>query len=192
MVGACRPPSASPSTAATESPGPAVLTFCALGASVEPPMGTRTGVALAASVALAAAANAHSATFTVTRTDDPVPGACDSDSSLREAVRAVDAGSGGDTIAIPAGRFRLMIDGSGIDRVLDLASGVTALIADVTVTGGLVDGGGGGIASAGTLTLLRDTIANNEAITAGNNAGGGLDSAGILAVTQSTISGNRA
>jgi CSLREA domain-containing protein len=186
-------------------------------------MRTRTGVALAASVALAAAANAHAATFTVTRLDDPVPGACDSDCSLREAVRAVNAGSGGDTIGIPAGRFRLtiagagedaaatgdldltrsvtitgagarqtVIDGSGIDRVFDVASGVTALIADVTVTGGLVDGGGGGIASAGTLTLLRDTIANNEAIAAGNNAGGGLDSAGILAVTQSTISGNRA
>jgi CSLREA domain-containing protein len=186
-------------------------------------MRIRTGVALAASVALAAAANAHAATFTVTRTDDPVPGACDSDCSLREAVRAVDAGSGGDAIAIPAGRFRLtiagtgedaaatgdldltksvtitgagarqtLIDGSGIDRVFDVASGVTALIADVTVTGGLVDGGGGGIASAGTLTLLRDTIANNEAIAAGNNAGGGLDSAGILAVTQSTISENRA
>jgi len=186
-------------------------------------MRIRTGVALAASVALAAAANAHAATFTVTRTDDPVPGACDSDCSLREAVRAVDAGSGGDAIAIPAGRFRLtiagtgedaaatgdldltksititgagarqtVIDGLGIDRVFDVASGVTALIADVTVTGGLVDGGGGGIASAGTLTLLRDAIANNEAITAGNNAGGGLDSAGILAVTQSTISGNRA
>jgi CSLREA domain-containing protein len=186
-------------------------------------MRIRTGVALAASVALAAAANAHAATFTVTRTDDPVPGACDSDCSLREAVRAVNAGSGGDTIAVPAGRFWLtiagagedaaatgdldltksvtitgagarqtLIDGSGIDRVFDVASGVTALIVDVTVTGGLVDGGGGGIASAGTLTLLRDTIANNEAIAAGNNAGGGLDSAGILAVTQSTISENRA
>ncbi|MDP9231778.1 MAG: right-handed parallel beta-helix repeat-containing protein, partial [Actinomycetota bacterium] len=186
-------------------------------------MRTRTGVALAASVALAAAANAHATTFTVTRLDDPMPGVCDSDCSLREAVRAVDAGSGGDTIALPAGRFRLtiagagedaaatgdldltksvtitgagarqtLIDGTGIDRVFDVASGVTALIADVTVTGGLVNGDGGGIASAGTLTLLRDAITNNEAITAGNNGGGGVDSTGILAVTQSTISGNRA
>jgi CSLREA domain-containing protein len=186
-------------------------------------MRIRTGVALAASVALAAAANAHAATFTVTRLDDPVPGACDSDCSLREAVRAVNAGSGGDTIAVPAGRFRLtiagagedaaatgdldltksvtiqgagtrqtLIDGSVIDRVFDVASGVTALIADVTVTGGLVDGNGGGIASAGTLTLLRDTIADNEATTVGNNPGGGVSSSGIVTVTQSTISGNRA
>ena len=186
-------------------------------------MRIRTGVALAASVALAAAANTHAATFTVTRLDDPAPGACDSDCSLREAVRAVDAGSGGDTISLPAGRFRLtiagagedaaatgdldltksvtitgagarqtLIDGSGIDRVFDIASGVTALITDVTVTGGLVDGGGGGIASAGTLTLLRDTIVNNEATAAGNNSGGGVNSSGILTVTQSTIAGNRA
>lgn len=186
-------------------------------------MRIRTGVALAASVALAATANAHASTFTVTRLDDPAPGACDSDCSLREAVRAVDAGSGGDTIAIPGGRFRLtiagagedaaatgdldltksvtiqgagarqtLIDGSGVDRVFDVASGVTALIADVTVTGGLVNDGGGGINSAGTLTLLRDTIASNEAIAAGNNAGGGVSSSGILTVTQSTISGNRA
>lgn len=186
-------------------------------------MRIRTGVALAASVALAAAANAHAATLTVTRLDDPVPGACDSDCSLREAVRAADAGSGGDTIELPAGRFRLtiagagedaaaagdldltksvtitgagarqtVIDGSGIDRVFDVASGVTALIADVTITGGLVDGGGGGINSAGTLTLLRDTIANNEALASGNQAGGGVYSGSILTVTQSTISGNRA
>jgi CSLREA domain-containing protein len=186
-------------------------------------MRIRTGVALAALVALAAAANSHAATFTVTRLDDPAPGACDSDCSLREAVRAVDAGSGGDTIAIPAGRFRLtiagaaedagatgdldltksvtiqgagarqtLIDGSGIDRVFDVGSGVTALIADVTVTGGLVDGNGAGIASSGTLTLLRDTIADNEATTAGNNPGGGVSSSGIVTVTQSTISGNRA
>jgi CSLREA domain-containing protein len=186
-------------------------------------MRIRTGVALAASVALAAAANAHAATFTVTRLDDPAPGACDSDCSLREAVRAANAGSGGDTIELPAGRFRLtiagagedaaatgdldvtksvtitgagarqtLIDGSGIDRVFEVASGVTALIADVTVTGGLVNGDGGGIANSGTLTLLRDTIANNEAILAGNHAGGGVDSASILIVTQSAISGNRA
>ena len=186
-------------------------------------MRIRTGVALAASVALTAAANGHAATFTVTRLDDPAPGACDSDCSLREAVRAANAGLGGDTIAIPAGRFRLtiagaaenaaatgdldltksvtiqgagarqtLIDGSGIDRVFDVASGVTTLIADVTVTGGLVDGNGGGIASAGTLTLLRDTIADNEATTVGNNPGGGVSSSGIVTVTQSTISGNRA
>jgi CSLREA domain-containing protein len=131
-------------------------------------MRVRIGVVLVAAVALATAVDAHSATFTVTRTDDnPLPSACDSDCSLREAVLAVDAGSGGDTIALPAGHYRLSIagtgedaaakgdldltknvtitgagarsttiDGLGVDRVLDVATGVTAVVTDVTVTGG--------------------------------------------------------
>ena len=175
---------------------------------------------LVAVVALATAVDAHSATFTVMRTDDPQPGACDSDCSLREAVLAADAGSGGDTIVLPAGHFRLgiagtaedaaatgdldltknvtiagagaratTIDGLGIDRVLDVASGVTAAVKDVTITGGLLAGDGAGIRNAGTLTLLRDTIAGNRA----QGFGGGVASSGpSLAVTQSTIAGNQA
>jgi CSLREA domain-containing protein len=186
-------------------------------------MRIRTGVVLAASVALAAAANAHAATFTVTRLDDPAPGACDSDCSLREAVRAANAGSGGDTISIPAGHIRLriagpgedagatgdldltksvtiagsgaratVIDADGGDRVFDIKTGVTALISDVTLTGGFVDGNGGGIASAGLLTLLRDTVSGNHALLASNGNGGGIDSSGTLTLTQTEVSGNGA
>ena len=183
-------------------------------------MRARIGVALAASVALAAAANAHAATFTVTRPDDPAPGACDSDCSLREAVLALDVGSGGDTIVLPGGRYRLAIpgtgedaaakgdldltknatitgagarsttiDGLGVDRVLDVATGVTAVVTDVTVTGGQVAGDGAGIRNAGTLTLVRDAIVGNHAL----GVGGGVSSSGpALAVTQSTVSGNQA
>src|SRR5262245_50505523 len=134
-------------------------------------MGFRIGVVLASVVALTAAVNAQAATFSVTRTDDPSPGPCDSDCPLREAVLAVDAGSGGDTISLPAGHYRLgiagtgedaaakgdldlrknativgagaratTIDGLGLDRVLDVASGVTAAISDVTVNGGQATG----------------------------------------------------
>src|SRR5829696_8537656 len=187
------------------------------------PMRIRTGVALAASVALAAAANANAATFTVTRVDDPVPGACDSDCSLREAVLAADAGSGGDTISIPAGRYGLriagtgedaaatgdldltrsvtisgsgaratVIDAGGGDRVFDVKAGVTASISDVTITGGFINGNGGGIASAGVLTLVRDTVSGNHALLASNGNGGGIDSNGTLTVTQTEISGNGA
>jgi CSLREA domain-containing protein len=186
-------------------------------------MRIRTGVALAASVALAAAANAHAATFTVTRPDDPAPGACDSDCSLREAVRAVNGGSGGDTISIPAGHYRLTIAGPGEDaaasgdldltksvtiagsgaratvidagdgdRVFDVRGGITALISDVTIAGGFVDGNGGGIASTGVLTLLRDTVSANHALLASNGNGGGIDSNGALTLTQTEISGNGA
>jgi CSLREA domain-containing protein len=183
----------------------------------------RSGVALAASVALAAAANAHAATFTVTRLDDPAPGACDSDCSLREAVRAANAGSGGDTISIPAGHYRLtiagpgedaaatgdldlaksvtvagsgaratVIDAGGGDRVFDVKAGLTASISDVTITGGFVDGNGGGIASAGSLTLVRDTVAGNSALLASNGNGGAIDSAGTLTLSETEISGNAA
>jgi CSLREA domain-containing protein len=173
--------------------------------------------------AFAFAANAHAATFVVTRGDDPLPGACDSDCSLREAVLAANAGPGGDTIDLPAGLFRLgragpnenagstgdldltksvlltgagarstILDAAGLDRVFDIAPGVTALLADVTITGGFVDGNGGGIQNAGTLTLLRATIAGNEARTATSRSGGGIASSGTLVVTRSTIAGNRA
>jgi CSLREA domain-containing protein len=186
-------------------------------------MRTRIGVALAASVALAAAANAHATTFTVTRLDDPVPGTCDSDCSLREAVLASNGGSGGDTIVLPRGLFRLTrggagedasstgdldltknvtitgagarlttIDAAGTDRVFDVKAGVAALIADVTVTGGFVDGDGGGIESAGVLTLVRDAVRGNEALRSSNAAGGGIDSTGTLTLTDSTVAGNLA
>jgi CSLREA domain-containing protein len=97
-------------------------------------MRIRTGVALAASIAFAAAANAHAATFTVTRLDDPAPGACDSDCSLREAVRAANAGSGGVTISIPAGHYLLRIAGPGEDAA---ATGDLDLTKSVPVVGNL-------------------------------------------------------
>ena len=183
-------------------------------------MRVRIGVVLVAVVALATAVDAHSATFGVTRTDDPAPGACDSDCSLREAVIAVDAGSGGDTIVLPGGQYRLSIPGTGedaavkgdldltknvtitgagarsttidalgLDRVLDVATGVTALVAEVTVTGGQVAGDGAGIRNAGTLTLIRDAVVGNHAL----GVGGGVSSSGpALVVTQSAVAGNQA
>ncbi len=186
-------------------------------------MRARTGVALVLAVAFAAAANAQAATYVVTRADDPAPGACDSDCSLREAVMAANAGPGGDTIDVPTGRVRLarsgpnedaaatgdldltksvlltgagaratIVDAAGLDRVFQVEPGVTALLADLTVTGGFVDGDGGGIQNAGTLTLLRATVSENEARAGTNRNGGGIASSGTLVVTQATIAGNRA
>ena len=186
-------------------------------------MRVRAGVAVAVWVVLAGAPNAAAATFAVTRTDDPAPGACDSDCSLREAVLAADAGSGGDMIVLPGGHYRLtipgpgedaaatgdldltrsvlltgsgarstIVDASALDRVFDVQPGVTALLADLTVTGGFVDGDGGGIQNSGTLTLLRATVSGNEARMATSRIGGGVESSGTLVVTQSTIVGNRA
>jgi CSLREA domain-containing protein len=187
-------------------------------------MRARTGVALLAfALAFAAAARAHAATYVVTRSDDPAPGACDSDCSLREAVLAADAGAGGDTIELPAAHIRLgragtgedaaatgdldltrsvvvtgagarstLVDAAGLDRVFDIRPGATVLLADLAVTGGAVDGDGGGIENLGTLTLLRTAVTANEARLSTSRNGGGIASSGTLVVTQSTIAGNRA
>src|SRR5439155_19826905 len=105
-------------------------------------MRVRAGVAFALWVALAGVPNAAAATFAVTRTDDPVPGACDSDCSLREAVLAANAGSGGDTIVLPAGHYRLTISGPGEDAAatgdLDLTTSV--MIAGAGARSTVIDG----------------------------------------------------
>lgn len=55
---------------------------------------------------LASMADAHAATFIVTRGDDPVPGVCASgDCSLREALDAAVATPGEDTIVLGAGQY---------------------------------------------------------------------------------------
>jgi CSLREA domain-containing protein len=77
---------------------------------------------------------AHAATFTVTRTDDPVPNGCTAtDCSLREAVNAANARAGADTIVLRAATYNLTrVDASPdtreddrgplwIDERLDLA-----------------------------------------------------------------------
>ena len=140
------------------------------------------------------------------------------DCSLREAVLAANADPDSDAILLPAGHFRLtipgpgvdategdlnlaedvtitgvgarltVIDAQGLDRVFDIAIGITAEIDDVTVTGGQTSFDGAGISSAGTLTLLRDTVSANSA----GGHGGGISSLYALSVEQSTISANRA
>jgi CSLREA domain-containing protein len=165
--------------------------------------------------------SAGAATFTVTRTDDPVPGPCDADCSLREAIRAANTGLGGDTIVVPGGLYRLAlaganedaaatgdldltktvtvmgagasstaIDAGGIDRVFEVEGGTTVEISGLTITGGLVNGNGGGISSAGMLRLVGVVVSGNVAVAANIWNGGGIDSNGTLTVEASTIAGN--
>jgi hypothetical protein len=147
-----------------------------------------------------------------------VPSACDSDCSLREAVLAANAGSGNDTIILPAGHFQLGIAGVGEDAAaagdLDLTKSVTisgagarSTVVDavgldrvfdvgsgavVLISDLTVTGGAGpagaGMRNAGTLTLVRDALTGNQA--AGTNNGGGILSNGSLTITRSTIAGN--
>lgn len=84
----------------------------------------RTGwlAALAMAVLIPQAGDVQAATFEVTRTGDPPPGACSPrDCSLREAVLAANASVGvADRILVPNGRrpYRLTRNGAGEDGAL--------------------------------------------------------------------------
>lgn len=92
---------------------------------------TRTLV-LAAFIAVAVAAPASAAPFTVTKTADTNDGACaPGNCSLRDAVIAANAAAGADTINVPAGRFTLT-GAAGEDAA---ASGDLDLTGDVTIAG---------------------------------------------------------
>ena len=86
-----------------------------------------------------------------------------------------------------------IVDGGGIDRVFHVASGVSASLHDLTITGGQVDAsdsdinGGGILSEGGTLSVLRSTIAAN----ASPYGGGGIGGAdGTIVVEDSTLVAN--
>jgi len=145
-------------------------------------------------------------------------GAC----SLRAAIQQANALAGDDTIQLSAATYALsiaggddlassgdlditgnltltgaatastIIDGGGVDRVLDIdpsgAGGVNVTITNLTVRGGNAGEAGGGIRNFGTLSLNNVTLTANSS---GIN-GGGLFNRGTLTLTNSTVSGNTA
>ena len=134
-------------------------------------------------------------TFTVTRTDDPPPNGClPGDCSLREAVIAANTGSGGDTIAVPAGHFRLGIAGLGEQNA---ATGDLDLTKSVTITGA---GARATVIDAmridrvfevlGGATVLISDATITGGVTAGNGAG--IESAGTLTLVRDALVGNHA
>src|SRR5437016_10621221 len=101
----------------------------------------------------------------------------------------------GDLTLTGAGTASTIIDGGGVDRVLDIdpsGAGVSVTIANLTVRGGGSNNApaqaGGGIRNRGTLSLSNVTLAANSA---GIN-GGGLLNFGTLTLTNTTVSGNTA
>lgn len=96
-------------------------------------------------------------------------------------LRIVGAGSGATTI-----------DGNNLDRVFHVLDNVDFELFDVTVTGGLVSGGGngGGILNSGQLLVSGSTITRN--VTDGDGGGIHSDSAGQLTLTATTVSLNAA
>ncbi|MGH7266112.1 MAG: choice-of-anchor Q domain-containing protein [Candidatus Rokuibacteriota bacterium] len=82
-----------------------------------------------------------------------------------------------------------ILDGGGLDRVLDIRPGATVVVADLTVRNGaaaLVDEDGGGIRNEGTTTIINVVITGNTAA----DDGGGIYNLGTLTVTGSVISNN--
>ena len=98
----------------------------------------------------------------------------------------------GDLTLTGAGTASTIIDGGGVDRVLDIdpsGAGVSVTISNLTVRGGNAAGqAGGGIRNLGTLSLSNVTLAANSS---GVN-GGGLLNLGTLTLTNTTVSGNTA
>jgi len=83
----------------------------------------RAGLLLAAAstslLALVLASAAAAATFTVSRTDDPVPDGCQANGcTLREAVQAANARPGADIVRMGKGRYVLSQAGTGEDAGL--------------------------------------------------------------------------
>src|SRR3954447_7141640 len=177
---------------------------------------------LLSSLFLVAVPAAHAATISVT-TDADAPGGC----SLREAVSAANAdagaggcpaGSGADTIALPAGDYQLTIGGAGEDANasgdLDVSSDLTiagAGASRTTISGGRIDrvlsiAAGANVTVDGvTITDGRTPGGSNAAdvhavpggsATAGGGKpgqpGGGILNAGALTLTRSAVVGNEA
>ncbi len=137
------------------------------------------------------------------------------DCSLRKAVQTSNACPGTQTIRLPAGTYVLslagteedgnrtgdlditdsvniisdgvaVIDGSGLDRVLDIFFPAHATLTSITITNGSrVDGGG--IRNTGTLTMLGGAIQEND-----GRRGGGLFNSGTAALDSVMIQDNLA
>jgi hypothetical protein len=162
--------------------------------------------AWSAAICAALAANlAPAANFSVTTTDDSGPG------SLREALEqaslnleadTIDLSAiSGQTIQLTSGElftatddiviegYGVTIDAGGNSRVLTNHDTFLTLN-DLTLTGGSVDGNGGGIFSENRpMTLNNVSVVDNTATGVG---GGVFQSVGALTINDSVISGNSA
>jgi hypothetical protein len=88
------------------------------------------------------------------------------------------------------GADQTTIDADGLERVLQVFGGVDVEIRGLTITGGSVVGSedGGGIRSAGNLSLIDVVITGNSA----EDSGGGINVNGELMLDRVTVSSNTA
>ena len=145
--------------------------------------------------------------YTVTRTDDPNPGAClPADCSLREALTASNGSpTVDDLIVLPASATPYLnqyeelsfpisdaaeVRGAGADRAVVEGDGkrpvFTTESPGVVIVGITIRGGNGGIQNNDQLTLRRVSVEHNKA----NAAGGGIQTNGLLFVESSFLGFN--
>lgn len=106
----------------------------------------------------------------------------------------LDIVSGSSVNIVGVATDQTVIDASGLvgvtspfrDRVFDVLTGGTLNLQNLTITGGNVDGVGGGILNAGQLQLQRVTVADNTATA----SGGGIRNTGTLIIDASEIADN--
>lgn len=164
---------------------------------------------LALVVLLLAAATASAQTYTVTRTDDPIPGTCEpGDCSLREALTASNSsGAVNDVVALPAsgspylqqyenlpftitdetevrgaGANQTVVRGDGESTIFSIGTGIKATIAGLTITNGT-----SAIQSNSELAVRDVSIEGNE----WNGGTPGIITNGPLTVESSFLGFNR-
>src|SRR5258707_7053654 len=87
----------------------------------------------------------------------------------------------------------LAIDGNATSRVFEIGSGETVTIFSLTITNGLDDVSGGGILNGdgATSTITNCAVSGNSAVGI-QGQGGGIFNAGTLTIVNSTVDGNTA
>ncbi|MCE9563151.1 MAG: hypothetical protein K8U57_14000, partial [Planctomycetes bacterium] len=133
-----------------------------------------------------AVALANAAPGANTITFDPTVFATSQTITFTNGRLAITDTTGTTTITGPAAG--VMVNGNNLSGVFSVATGVTASLSRMIITGGLAPFGGGGVLNNGTLTLTDSTLAGNTA----TFGGGGVFNNGTATVTNCTIFGNDA
>lgn len=163
-------------------------------------VGAVAAIVLTGTLSFAAAAQAK--TFEVTRTGDPVPGACQPrDCSLREAVQAANSRAGADKVVLPNRRkpYLLTIPGDTADDArdgdLDVANGSLAIVhpgkGRAEIRGVELDDRLFDTFEGAPLRLSRVSLTGG-AVLPFNGNGGAIRAAARVTVKGSTIVGNTA
>ena len=108
-----------------------------------------------------------------------------------------------DTTIVGLGADASILASNGDDRVLSVAEGVALTLRDLAISGGVVEGPGGGVYNTGgVVMLIRVQVSGNHASAGGGGlynasgheagAGGGLSNQGTADLTNVTISANHA